>query len=69
MVYSCPSWDVAVPKSVRKERLKENLNSLDLELSAEDMEAIKSLDTRTISFFDHRDPAMVKWPGERKLEG
>jgi 2,5-diketo-D-gluconate reductase A len=58
---------VAIPKSVRKERMVENLNSLDFELSAEDMEAIKTLDTNASSFFDHRDPAMVKWLGERKL--
>ena len=59
---------VAIPKSVRKERMAENFNSLDFELSGEDMEAIKTLDTNTSSFFDHRDPAMVKWLGERKLE-
>ena len=47
--------------------MKENFNSLDFELSAEDMEAIKTLDTKSSSFFDHRDPAMVKWLGERKL--
>lgn len=58
---------VAIPKSVRKERMEENFNSLDFQLSDEDMEAIKSLDTKTSSFFDHRDPAMVKWLGERKL--
>ena len=58
---------VAIPKSIRKERMEENFNSLDFELSAEDMEAIKTLDTKTTSFFDHRDPAMVKWLGERKL--
>jgi len=59
---------VAIPKSVRKERMEENYNSLDFELSPEDMEAIKTLDTKTSSFFDHRDPAMVKWLGERKLD-
>ncbi len=58
---------VAIPKSVRKERMEENFNIFDFELSAEDMEAIKALDTRMSSFFDHRDPAMVKWLGERKL--
>ena len=58
---------VAIPKSVRKERMEENFNSLDFELSAEDMKSIASLDTNTTSFFDHRDPAMVKWLGERKL--
>ncbi|RYE18946.1 MAG: aldo/keto reductase [Sphingobacteriaceae bacterium] len=59
---------VAIPKSVRKERMVENLNSLDFELSTEDMEVIKSLDTKASSFFDHRDPKMVKWLGERKLQ-
>jgi 2,5-diketo-D-gluconate reductase A len=58
---------VAIPKSVRLRRMEENFNIFDFELSAEDMEAIKTLDTNASSFFDHRDPAMVKWLGERKL--
>ncbi len=59
---------VAIPKSVRKERMEENFNSLDFELSNEDMEAIKRLDTNASLFFDHRDPVMVRWLGERKLD-
>ena len=59
---------VAIPKSVRKERMEENFNSLDFELSNDDMEAIKKLDTNASLFFDHRDPAMVKWLGARKLD-
>ncbi|WP_316848144.1 aldo/keto reductase [Pedobacter psychrodurus] len=58
---------VAIPKSVRKERMQENINIFDFQLSAEEMETIKTLDSGTSSFFDHRDPAMVKWLGERKL--
>ncbi|MCC7525540.1 MAG: aldo/keto reductase [Chitinophagaceae bacterium] len=58
---------IAIPKSVRKERMEENFNSLDFELSNEDMEAIKTLDTSESLFFNHSDPAMVKWLGERKL--
>ncbi|GAB3932074.1 aldo/keto reductase [Mucilaginibacter myungsuensis] len=58
---------VAIPKSVRKERMGENLNSLDFELTAGDMDKIRTLDTNASSFFDHRDPKMVKWLGERKL--
>jgi 2,5-diketo-D-gluconate reductase A len=51
---------VAIPKSVRKERMEENFNVFDVELSTEDMTAIETLDTKTTSFFDHRDPNMVK---------
>jgi diketogulonate reductase-like aldo/keto reductase len=58
---------IAIPKSVRKERMEENFNIFDFKLSAEDMEAIKVLDTKSSAFFDHREPAMVKWLGERKL--
>jgi diketogulonate reductase-like aldo/keto reductase len=46
----------------------ENINVFDFEIRAEDMEAIKSLDTKTSMFFDHRDPEKVKWLGTRKLD-
>ena len=59
---------IAIPKSVRKERMEENFKGLDFQLSVEDMDAIKTLDTNASLFFDHRDPAMVKWLGERKLD-
>ncbi|WP_138484966.1 aldo/keto reductase [Dyadobacter bucti] len=59
---------IAIPKSVRKERMAENLSIFDFQLSAQDMDAIKSLDTNASSFFDHRDPNMAKWLGERKLD-
>lgn len=59
---------VAIPKSVRKERMEENFNIFDFELSADDMQMIQTLDTKESLFFDHRDPNMVKWLSERKLD-
>jgi len=59
---------VVLSKSVRKERMLENLSVFDFELSAEDMTALRTLDTKTSSFFDHRNPEIVKWLGTRKLD-
>jgi diketogulonate reductase-like aldo/keto reductase len=59
---------VAIPKSVKKDRIQENFNIFDFELSAEDMESITTLDMKASSFFDHRDPEIIKWMGSRKLD-
>ena len=52
---------VAIPKSVRKERIIENFSIFDFELSSEDMDKIAALDKKESAFFSHRDPEMVKW--------
>lgn len=57
---------VAIPKSTRRERMEENFNVFDVELSPDDMAAIATLDLKQSSFFDHRDPAMVKRLGQAR---
>ena len=59
---------IALVKSTRKDRMIENICVFDFELSVEEMAAITTLDTKTSSFFDHRNPEMVKWLGNRKLD-
>jgi 2,5-diketo-D-gluconate reductase A len=51
---------VAIPKSVRRARIEENFQVFDFDLTPVNMQAIASLDSGSSSFFDHRDPAMVK---------
>ena len=57
---------VVIPKSVRKERMAENFAIFDFELDDADLGSIVPLDTKASSFFDHRDPAIVKWLGTRR---
>ena len=51
---------ICIPKSVRKERMQQNLNVFDFQLSAEDMSQIAALDTKQTLFHSHQDPAFVE---------
>jgi 2,5-diketo-D-gluconate reductase A len=59
---------VALAKTVRKERMQENLDIFDFRLDDADLALIGKLETGRSSFFSHRDPAMVKWMSERRLD-
>lgn len=52
---------IVIPKSVHKERMEENFDVFDFELSGEDMQKIATLDKNQSSFFSHYDPATVEW--------
>jgi 2,5-diketo-D-gluconate reductase A len=52
---------VALAKSTHIERMKENFNIFDFELSSDDINKINELDKETSLFFSHYDPNMVKW--------
>jgi 2,5-diketo-D-gluconate reductase A len=59
---------VALAKSVRKDRMVENLAIFDFKLDEADLARIAKLETGQSSFFSHRDPAVVKRMSERKLD-
>ncbi|MGW6012090.1 aldo/keto reductase [Streptomyces sp. NPDC055210] len=59
---------VAIPKSVRADRMAENLDVFDFELTDEQMASIATLDTGSSLFFDHHDPKMVSWLSARRLD-
>ena len=59
---------IPLAKSVKQERMHQNIDVLDFELSDEDMGQIKTLDTNQSQFFDHRDPKMIKWMANRTIE-
>ncbi len=58
---------IAIPKSVHKERMAENFDIFNFQLSEAEMQTVQTLDNKTSLFFDHRDPNMVKWISEHKL--
>ncbi|HET6503922.1 MAG TPA: aldo/keto reductase [Amycolatopsis sp.] len=59
---------VVIPKSVKAERMSQNLDIFDFALTDEQMTQIATLDTGTSLFFDHRDPDKVSWLGNRRID-
>lgn len=55
---------VSLAKSVHEERIKENFDIYLFELDNDDMKKIKTLDTKTSSFFSHQDPGIIEWFGQ-----
>lgn len=58
---------VVLAKSVKPERMAENLAVFDFELTAEDKAAIAKLNEGESQFFSHADPEMIKWMASRKM--
>ena len=59
---------VVVQKSVRPERMRENIDVFDFELTVEEMSRIATMDLGESLFFDHRDPKMVTQLGSRHVD-
>jgi len=57
---------VTIPKSVRRQRMEQNLDVFDFALTNQEMARIATMDTGASVFFDHRDPAMVSWLNSRR---
>lgn len=58
--YLIQSGVIVIPKSVRRERMEENLNVFNFKLSESDMSALSALDEGESAFFSHYDPSTVE---------
>jgi 2,5-diketo-D-gluconate reductase A len=59
---------VVIPKSVRADRIAENIDVFDFQLTDDEMTRIAAMDTGVSLFFDHRDPAVVGRLGNVRLD-
>jgi 2,5-diketo-D-gluconate reductase A len=59
---------VVIPKSVRRERMEQNMDIFDFELTDAEISRIAKMDKDESLFFSHRDPAMVKQLGQRRID-
>jgi 2,5-diketo-D-gluconate reductase A len=57
---------VTIPKSVRRERMEQNLDVSDFNLTDDEMKRIATMDTGASLSFDHRDPERVSWLNSRR---
>ncbi|GAA6237184.1 aldo/keto reductase [Apilactobacillus micheneri] len=64
----CQRDIIPLSKSVKAERMEQNIDVLDFKLSDEDMNKIATLDRKESQFFDHHDPDMIKWMASRTIE-
>ena len=59
---------VVIPKSVRRERMEQNMDIFDFELTDDEMATIATMDKNESLFFSHRDPSMVSQLANRRLD-
>lgn len=59
---------VVLAKSVKPERMAQNLAIFDFELTTDDKKSIATLEQKQSQFFSHTDPEMIKWLAKRQLK-
>ncbi|WP_317763423.1 aldo/keto reductase [Leuconostoc mesenteroides] len=58
---------IVVAKSVKPERMAQNLDIFDFKLTHQELAEIETLDTNSSQFFNHADPDMIKWMANREI--
>ncbi|MBC1912132.1 aldo/keto reductase [Listeria booriae] len=59
---------IVLAKSVKRERMKENLDVFDFELTEADKNEIATLNEGESQFFSHADPEMIRWMASRRMD-
>ncbi|MBC1458124.1 aldo/keto reductase [Listeria newyorkensis] len=58
---------IVLAKSVKPERMQENLDVFDFALTDADKQEIATLNEGESQFFSHADPEMIRWMASRKM--